>query len=275
MADNQQPPQQDEEEDKILAYFPDPPPFYKHFTPANLDRLAALEKDVLPADTTTATHASSLTPAQILALPTELRYLLPPTPPAADEEFKVFGQPTKAAGTAVFDKNMTFIAAKLDEWALPGWTYEQLYPASTEPSSSTLDRQNYLFRFLRSVLVSYIELLGIVAVDPVSEAKNEKLRDILTLVANMHALVNEYRPHQARETLIGMLERQVERKKGEIEGVRKMEERVRDVLGGFGELGKVDGEGVDEGSEKNMLGGARGRTEMQSGMWEALDEILG
>lgn len=267
MADQQQQQQQhqDEEENRVLAFFPDPPPFYKYFTPENRDRLAEIEKEA----------ASNLSTDQILALPTELRYLIPPSPPADDSEFKVFGLATKAGGTNVFDKNMEFIAARLNEWALPGWTYEQLYPATTPSSSSTLDRQNYLFRFLRSILTSYIELLGIVAVDPTSEAKNEKLRDILTLVANMHALVNEYRPHQARETLINMLERQVERKRGEIEGVRKMGDKVRDVLGGFGELAKIDGEGTARGSEENVGGEAERRREMQSRMWEALDEILG
>ena len=287
MADPQPPP---DDEDLILSYFPDPPPFYKHFTTENVKRLKEIEEEATSDNgDTKASLTMKLTTEQILALPTELRYLIPPEPPGDDDEFHVFDVVTKAKGTNVFMKNMEYIAHNLTmEGVFTDWKYEQLYPPSgggddpsttsqqpTTTNSSSLDRQNYLFRFLRSILLSYISLLGIVAANPTSEQKEQKLKDIMTMVANMHALINEYRPHQARHTLIERMEEQVRRKREEVEGVRRMGEKVREVLAGFG---AVDGEdkGVvkDADVDDGVLREDEVRREAFKGMWKAADEVL-
>lgn len=299
MADPQQPGQV-EDEDIVLSFFPDPPPFYKHFTPENLARLREIESEAGlrdnnddPTNLSSTTTGAKLSPEQILVLPTELRYLIPPEPPADDAEFHVFDTVAKAKGTDVFMKNMEYIADQLKmQGVFQDWQYEQLYPsdaslattASTSSSqppttsnAASLDRQNYLFRFLRSILLSYISLLGIVAADAVSEQKDQKLKDIMTMVANMHALINEYRPHQARQTLIERMEEQVRRKQAEVEGVRKMGEKVRQVLASFGAMqgeGK-DGAG-DAGAEEDAVAKEMARKmEAQRGAWETLEQVLG
>jgi mediator of RNA polymerase II transcription subunit 7 len=284
MADRQQ------EDGILLNFFPDPPPFYKHFTAGNQNRLEEIRKEATTGsgDADTSSGAGpKLSTEQILALPTELRYLIPPEPPADDEDFEVFGESTRAKGNSRFQQNMDFVSAKLNnEMILPGWTYEQLYPAADKPSteqapasaSSNFDRQNYLFRFNRSIILTYIELLGIVALNPTSEHKDAKLKHILTMVTNMHALINEYRPHQARETLINIMQEQVERKKREIEGVKKMKERVRDVLEGFEkEADAWNGSGIAIDNAENQRGSeaADKRRTVQKEMWNAMDEILG
>jgi mediator of RNA polymerase II transcription subunit 7 len=288
MADPQQPPPEDE--DLVLSFFPDPPPFYKHFTVENQTRLKDIEKEAVTdndgTDKSSSELGTKLSAEQILALPTELRYLIPPEPPADDDDFHVFGEVAKAKGTDVFEKVMEYISNQLEMGQLlPGWTYEQLYPSTTtaddssQPTttSASLDRQNYLFRFLRSILLSYISLLGIVAVNPTSEQRSEKLKDILTMVANMHALINEYRPHQARQTLIEKMEEQVRRKREEVEGVRKMGEKVREVLEGFGrEAGGLEQDTTTEKKDEVMtLREDDLRKDAQSQMWEAMDEVLG
>ncbi|KAL1610106.1 Mediator of RNA polymerase II transcription subunit 7 [Paraconiothyrium brasiliense] len=258
-----------EDEDVLTSYFPNPPPFYKHFTPKNIDALAQFKSDQNIENGTTPTAA------QLLQLPTELRYLVPPAPPSPTTEYSVFGKKTTINALDDYPEVMQAIRTRLQTHPITGdvvldWTYEQLYPSSSNWSS--LDRQAYLFRFLRSIIISYIELLGIVAQDPKSSAKDEKLKDILTLALNMHALVNEYRPHQARETLIREMERQVERKRAEIEGVEKMKERVQEVLEGL-EKGTVEskseGEIVDEASDEERR---KGR---QREMWGVMNEVLG
>ena len=45
--------------------------------------------------------------------------------------------------------------------------------------------------------------------------------------------MNEYRPHQARETLIAMMEAQVERAKEETRRAREMSAKVKAVLQGL------------------------------------------
>jgi mediator of RNA polymerase II transcription subunit 7 len=277
MADSQQQPVEDE--DLILSFFPDPPPFFKHFTTDNLARLKDIEKEAATDDDDSKpASAPKLTAEQILALPTELRYLIPPEPPADSDDFHVFDVVTKAKGTDVFMKNMEYIADQLRfQDVFPDWTYEQLFPfPTTSTEASTLDRQNYLFRFLRSILLSYISLLGIVAANPTSEQKDQKLKDIMTLSVNMHALINEYRPHQARQSLIGGMEEQVRRKREDIEGVGRMSKKVRETLAGFG--GAVVAEesdtktrvvdGTEDGREEETKNG------IQKGMWEEVDEML-
>ncbi|KAF1965154.1 hypothetical protein BU23DRAFT_585182 [Bimuria novae-zelandiae CBS 107.79] len=265
-----------EEDDVLTSYFPNPPPFYKHFTPKNLDAFAQFK------DQHNITDNASLTPTQLLELPTELRYLVPPAPPSPSAEYTVFGRPTKLTRLDDFPEVMGQIRQRLLRHPLAGpevaeaivldWEYEQLYPSSSS-SFSFADRQNYLFRFLRSIILSYIELLGIVAQEPTAAARDQKLKDILTLALNMHALVNEYRPHQARETLIGETERQVERKRKEVEGVREMSVRVREVLEGF----ERGGGGIREekAAVVREVGEEERRVQRQREMWGVLDEVLG
>ncbi|KAF1953079.1 hypothetical protein CC80DRAFT_494944 [Byssothecium circinans] len=313
-----QPPEEDGQ--AILSIFPLPPPFYKHFTPTNLSALKDAKETLASESSNAATSTSApaspqLTAANLLSLPAELReqltYLIPPEPPSEETEYRVFGKPTKISGTDEFEQIMKYVSGRLwnkDEnvGLLPLWEYERLYPElSPDEKWSSLDRQNYLFRFLRSILLKHIELLGSLAADPAGlskdkdgnpillreepedpmqpwgpkkpvydKAKDKILREILTLSMNMHALINEYRPHQARETLIREMESQVERKKREIEGVKRMAGRVMATLEGFGEaVGKEeDMKGSEVGADGVMADEERAR---QREMWTVLDEILG
>lgn len=52
-----------------------------------------------------------------------------------------------------------------------------------------------------SILANYLDLLDIITRDPSSPKRIEKLDHLRTLFINMHHLVNEYRPHQARDLL--------------------------------------------------------------------------
>lgn len=282
------------EEGPLLNYFPDPPPFFKHFTTENLARLQDIENEASNGTDTSknvANSSSCLSTEQILTLPAELRYLIPPPPPSDDESFQVFGEPAKSSGTNNFTQMMAFVSKTLGEqFVLSDWTYTQLYPStsaspSADPTSAShstdanIDRQQYLNRFNRSIIIEYISLLGVVALDPTSEHKDRKLKHILTLVCNMHALINEYRPHQARETLIRIMEEQVRKKKAEVEGVKAMEEKVRGVLDGFGKA--VDGETTAEANDGEGKEVAHNdteedkRRETQRAMWDAMDDMVG
>ena len=69
MAEQQQP-------SVLSAAFPAPPPFYKHFTSENIDRLKDLQQ-----------HQAE---AELNELPEDLRYLVPPLPPT-DGTYSSFG----------------------------------------------------------------------------------------------------------------------------------------------------------------------------------------
>ena len=264
-------------EPELSSFFPNPPPFYKHFTAENQERLKQTTDD-----------ATQLSPEQLLSLPTELRYLVPPEPPADDDEYRVFGEVAKVHGIDDFSNMIDFIRRTLDGGEtqqaplLADWQYQQLYPsppadADASTASQTdwsLDRQHYLFRFLRSTLLSFVELLGIVSSNPTSPQKDQKLRDILTLVANMHALLNEYRPHQARETLINMMKEQLERKREEVVSIRRMKQKVQETLDDFAK-GVPERPASLTPDDAVVTTAEEIRKTSQRYMWQAMDEILG
>jgi mediator of RNA polymerase II transcription subunit 7 len=126
---------------------------------------------------------------------------------------------------------------------------EQLYTPPSTPSSSGAgpathsDRALILKRLAKSLLLNFLELMGIMSINP--EQYAEKIQDLRTLFINFHHLLNEYRPHQARESLILMMEAQLARSKAETEGIEKMKAKVEGILAGLGQVKLVD-EGVGE-----------------------------
>lgn len=95
MAQDQQQAQQ-----TLVNTFPTPPPFYKHFTPKNLARVSQI-RDQEPQATASEGNQTNLA-AKLLDLPPELRYLLPPEPPA-DGVYKSFGQTCNVRGISLDD----------------------------------------------------------------------------------------------------------------------------------------------------------------------------
>lgn len=64
----------------LSAAFPTPPPYYKHFTKQNVTKVRQIRKEA----------ASNTNQIDVESLPAELRYLIPPEPPA-DGRYKSFG----------------------------------------------------------------------------------------------------------------------------------------------------------------------------------------
>lgn len=69
------------------------------------------------------------------------------------------------------------------------------------------------------------------------------MADLRTLLINMHHALNEYRPHQARESAAELMQDLLDRTRRETAGVQEVVERGRRVLEGLGSLG-VDGDGA-------------------------------
>lgn len=201
------------EQSGIAAPFPAPPPFYKHFTKENLTALRQLRKEagvpLKPSNETTADDERPRRDVDVGALPPELRYLVPPEPPQ-DGTYNVFG--------VAIDRNAP-------EPTLESAGIEQVYPSHP---SVRLNPQPHLIALARSLLTSFLSLTGILSVNP--ELYQEKTQDLQTLMYNMHDLINQYRPHQARETLILLMEERVEKMRRETEAIDEAKKKVLKIL---------------------------------------------
>ena len=99
--------------------------------------------------------------------------------------------------------------------------------------------------------------------------------DLRTLFINFHHLLNEYRPHQARESLILMMKDQLERSRKETEGILKMKEEVEGVLEGLQKIGLGEREVVN-GEANGVVAGNRGIEGVEElNVWEALGREFG
>jgi len=114
---------------------------------------------------------------------------------------------------------------------------EQLYPSpppteagDTSPSrpARPLNHAYYLLKISKSLLLNFLEFVGILSIAP--EQFESKLEDLRNLFINAHHLLNLYRPHQARESLILMMEEQLDRTREEIRQMDQIKEKIEGLL---------------------------------------------
>lgn len=87
----------------------------------------------------------------------------------------------------------------------------------------------------------------------VSQAEG-KVNDIRDMLINFHHLINEYRPHQARESLISMMQAQLDRTRAETNAIRDAKDKAERIMEGLGSL-KVEDELFNTlSSEKKQWG---------------------
>jgi mediator of RNA polymerase II transcription subunit 7 len=96
------------------------------------------------------------------------------------------------------------------------------------------DRAFELKRLAKSLLLNFLELTGILARSPADA--EAKIKDLRTLFINIHHILNEYRPHQARESAIEMMQDHLDRTRTETAAIRTQVDKARKVLEGLGSL---------------------------------------
>ena len=162
----------------------------------------------------------------------------------------------------------------------------------------TVDRTIELRRLSKSLLLNYLELVGVMGMAPEQVCSlslplswglrsqficfaqfHKKTADLETILFNMHHLINEYRPHQARETLCLRMEEQLERTRRETEENRKAAAKVEDILAGLELVAKradaiCAGDGLGAGEKGVDDGVAKARVrDMEA--WKALVSMGG
>ncbi|KAK2168808.1 hypothetical protein LSH36_14g10022 [Paralvinella palmiformis] len=92
------------------------------------------------------------------------------------------------------------------------------------------DHKRELKKLNHSILVNFLDLLDILIKSPDSPKRAEKIEDLTLLFIHMHHLINEFRPHQARETLRVMMELQKTQRLDTAERFQKHLEKVQELL---------------------------------------------
>lgn len=100
----------------------------------------------------------------------------------------------------------------------------------------------------------------------------QKIQDLRTLFINFHHLLNEYRPHQARESLIMMMEDQLERSRKETEGIEEMKGKVEGILKGLGQAKLISEEAEGAGKAEEV---GKGGVKSELSVWDELQKEFG
>ncbi|KAI8631220.1 MED7-domain-containing protein [Xylariaceae sp. FL1651] len=220
----------DEEQQQVSSTWPPPPPFWKDFTPDNIARIEDLRKE------TAERHGiEDVSQVRLDGLPRGLRNLQPPPEPE-DGEWRVFGDRYRLKDEL----------PRLDDEHI-----RRLFPNPEErdQDGKHFDRATILKRLAKSLLLNFLELTGLLATSP--EAAEEKITDIRDLFINFHHLINEYRPHQARESLISMMQSQLDRTRAETNAIRDAKDKAERVLEGLSSLTIEDQVNGMEPEKKN------------------------
>lgn len=198
------------ETNEISSLYPPPPPYIKFFTQENIDKLPEYKK----AKTASANQNDADAAADSEDRPEcALDFLIPPPMPK-DSQYRAFG-------------SVWQLKDQLPDLKTMGLT--QLYKkASAEDTNNYQYKIKELLKLLKSLLLNYLELVNILSVNP--SLYEQKVDHIRTILVNIHHLLNEYRPHQSRESLIMLLEEQLEYKRKEIKEIDQVCQQLRDKL---------------------------------------------
>ncbi|KAI9899888.1 hypothetical protein N3K66_004150 [Trichothecium roseum] len=237
--------EQEQQPHSLASTFPSPPPFWRDFTPENVRRIDDLLL-LAAAGAAAAGQGDGSGGDDRLAraeLPEELVNLQPPPEPA-DGRWRVFGDHYSLNDElpTLEDQGITNLPATHP--SRQNQQQQQPPSGSSAAAPRTVAQQDTaleLKRLVKSLLLNFLELAGALHASPGDATA--KVADLRTLLINIHHTLNEYRPHQARESAAELMQDLLDRTRRETAGVQEVVDRGRRVLEGLGSLG-VDGDGV-------------------------------
>ncbi|CAI6101252.1 unnamed protein product [Clonostachys chloroleuca] len=241
-----------DQEQSTSSTFPNPPPFWQDFTPDNLNRIEQLRKSFAEANPTRDV------PTRLPDIPESLINLQPPAEPK-DGRFRIFGEhftvrisPPKdpmSSSSLIYPRANQKVQqlenklVTLEEGGITNLarTHPSRQGDNATPSSS-LNRRDVphtdhaleLKRLVKSLLLNFLELAGTLSINP--NDGPAKVADLEILLFNIHHALNEYRPHQARESAAELMQEHLDRTRRETTAIRSQVEKARRVLEGLGSL---------------------------------------
>lgn len=133
----------------------------------------------------------------------------PRPPPPIHDQYQMFGN--------TFNTEESIIRP------LESQGIKRLYPLH-------FDRRRELKKINQSLLANFLDLLDLLVHCPDSPRRAEKVEDLSLLFIHIHHLLNEFRPHQARETLRVMMELQRRQRLETAHRFQKHLDKVQDIL---------------------------------------------
>ena len=150
---------------KVTALYPDPPPFWKDFTPENLTRFDSLKQEFAEQQ-----GVDVSTVVRIPDIPDDLIYLQPPVEPV-EARWKLYSEPQSVSTTStpivqsLYPANIILLPLlQLDHelQSLETAGIQRLAAASeTELAGRHMDRAFELKRLAKSMLLNFLELVGL------------------------------------------------------------------------------------------------------------------
>lgn len=184
---------------------------------------------------------------------------LPPAP-IAIEPYTMFGCP--------FFPNESIVRS------LESQKVRRLYPQN-------YDHKKELKRMNHSLLANFLDLLDILVKAPDSEKRLDKIEDIKLLFINMHHLINEYRQHQARETIRVMMAVQkkqrldiAERFHRQLEKVTENLESYLDAMPSLKQSVEIKEEVMDESTSEDKSLSASAELKLLSSKLRTMDLLM-
>jgi mediator of RNA polymerase II transcription subunit 7 len=133
------------DQSKASSTFPDPPPFWQDFTPDKIERAEALKKQT--AEQQGIDIAAVI---RVPEVPEELINLFPPAEPV-DGKWRLFGE----------EQSLNVELQSLEAAGI-----ERLVPSNGDQDGKHIDRAFELKRLAKSLLLSFVELMGVMAASP-------------------------------------------------------------------------------------------------------------
>ncbi|KAM7200005.1 MED7 domain containing protein [Rhypophila sp. PSN 637] len=197
---------------KVTALYPDPPPFWKAFTADNIAQFDTFKQQYAARQ-----GLDVNTILRIPDIPEDLTCLQPPAEPE-DAKWKVFNEPQ-----SLDHQLQSLEAAGIQRLA----SEDQL-------AGRHMDRAFELKRIAKSMLLNFLELIGLMGHN--MHHAMDKVEDLRVLFLNFHHYLNEYRPHQAREQLIQLMQDQLDAKRAETAAIRAVTDKAKRALEGLGSM---------------------------------------
>ncbi|KAL9098983.1 MAG: hypothetical protein Q9163_005451 [Psora crenata] len=228
----------------ISSAFPAPPPFYKTFTPENIARLQDhLESSSQgPQNTFNPINPVLASIPDDSSIPTDLRNLLPPPLPP-DGTYRTFG-------------------------------VEHNIEPSLTPSLNPPPTPDHLLSLLRQILLKFLHITHILSIDPAMKFYGPAWDQLERLFKELHEGINAWRPYQARETLMRMMEDQIMEIKAESQRVREGIGKTKEVIEGIANSTEKD-KGKKDWSFAEEEAREKKDTERGKNLWKLIERDVG